>query len=78
MSSAKVEANGLSSTMLLCLLSLFIIILHSPTSLRAVVAAPLDKATMKHEGVYMLVTVVPYLQCTQHFTPLMHVVITHE
>ena len=77
MSSAKVEANGLSSTMLLFLLFL-LLVLHSSTSLRAVVAAPLDTATMKHEGVYMLVTVVPYLQCTQHFTPLMHVVITYE
>ena len=77
MSSAKVEANGLSSTMLLFLLFL-LLVLHSSTSLRAVVAAPLDKATMKHEGVYMLVTVVPYLQCTQHFTPLMYVVMTNE
>ena len=77
MSSAKVEANGLSSTMLLFLLFL-LLVLHSSTSLRAVVAAPLDTATMKHEGVYMLVTVVPYLQCTQHFTPLMYVVMTNE
>ena len=68
MSSAKVEANGLSSMMLLFLLFL-LLVLHSSTSLRAVVAAPLDTATMKHEGVYMLVTVVPYLQCTQHLLP---------
>ena len=77
MSSTKEEANGLSSTMLLFLLFL-LLVLHSSTSLRAVVAAPLDTATMKHEGVYMLVTVVPYLQCTQHFTPLMYVVMTNE
>ena len=61
MSSARVDANGLSSTTLLLLLFL-LPALHSSTSLRAVVAAPLDTATMKHEGVYVLVTVVPYLQ----------------
>ena len=44
-------------------------VLHSSTSLRAVVAAPSFTATMKHEGVYMLVTVVPYLQHIQHFAP---------
>ena len=70
MSSAKGGANGWSSTMLLFLLFL-LPELHSSTSLRAVVAAPSFTATMKHEGVYMLVTVVPYLQHIQRFAPFM-------
>ena len=49
-SSSIVGAYGWSSTKLLFLFFL-LPVLHSSTSLNAVVAAPLDTATMKHEGV---------------------------